>query len=189
MSDPSVPQPSNPPLSEHPADRPRGLPSLPAPQPPHTASSTPASYDRPRSASSISLPFSTMFRPGTVTAAGVILYALAGLSLILSCFLLAGVSGRGSGTYTQPDNALLKMIVVILGVFSVIYAVLAFFVMSGKRWAQVVTILLNVLSGVSSLVSFFSDLPGLSGCLAIVLNAVIIGLLLSPAAQSYYAHT
>ncbi|GAA2341647.1 hypothetical protein GCM10010170_025250 [Dactylosporangium salmoneum] len=126
-----------------------------------------------------------MFRPGTVTAAGVILYILAGLSLILSCFLLA--SGTGSSTYTESDNSFVKLTAVLLGVFGIIYAVLAYFVMNGKRWAQVVTIVLNAISGISSLVSFLSGSPSLSGCLPIVLNAVIIGLLVSSTAQSYYA--
>jgi hypothetical protein len=148
----------------------------------------PPSYRGPSSNTprpSTPAPFSTLFRPGTVTAAGVILYIGAALALVVGCLLLLGGSGD---TYTGSAKSVALVSAFVYAIAGVGNAVLAYFVMKGKRWAQVVTIALSAIGLLYGLVSFFAGgAANLSGCIAVMLNAVIIGLLLSSSAKAYFS--
>jgi hypothetical protein len=150
----------------------------------------PPSYRRPASDSgrpSTPAPFSTFFRPGAVTAAGVILYIGAGLALVVGCLLLLAGSGD---TYTGSDKSVALVSAVIYAISGVGNAVLAYFIMKGRRWAQVVTIVLSAIGLLYGLVSVFAGgSANVSGCIAVLLNAVIIGLLLSSSAKAYFSRT
>jgi len=125
------------------------------------------------------MPFSTMFRPGTVTAAGVILYVGAALALVVSCLAFSVASDTA-------DESLAVTTAVIYAVAGVGNAVLAFFLMRGKRWARVVTIVLCAVGVLFAVVTFFSG-GGLANCVGIALNVAVIGLLLSTSANEYYS--
>ena len=125
------------------------------------------------------VPFSTMFRPGSVTAAGVILYVGAGLALVVSCLAFSVAS--------DTSNASLAMTTaVIYAIAGLGNAILAFFLMRGKRWARVATIVLCAVGAFFAVGSFFTG-GGLANCVGIGLNLAVIGLLLSTTANEYFA--
>jgi hypothetical protein len=126
------------------------------------------------------MPFSTLFRPGTVTAAGVILYIGAALSLIVSCLVFVAADDTS-------DTSLAMTTAVIYGIAGLGNAVLAFFLMRGKRWARVVTIVLCGIGVLFSLVSVLTGAGSPSSCIGAALNAVVIGLLLSASANEYFS--
>lgn len=126
------------------------------------------------------IPFSTLFRPGSVTAAGVILYVGAALSLLVSCLVL-------SAGDDASDKSLAMVTAAIYGAAALGNAVLAFFLMRGKRWARVVTIVLCVIGVLFAAVSFFTGAGSVGNCLGVVLNIVVIFLLVSESASEYFS--
>jgi hypothetical protein len=95
----------------------------------------------------------------------------------------------GSGdAYTGSTKSVALVSAVIYAIAGVGNAVLAYFIMKGKRWAQVVTIVLSAIGLLYGMVSFFAGgSANVSGCIAVLLNAVIIGLLLSSTAKAYFS--
>jgi hypothetical protein len=65
-------------------------------------------------------------------------------------------------------------------------AILAFFLMRGKRWARVVTMVLCGIGVFFAVGSFFTG-GGLANCVGIGLNLAVIGLLLSTTANEYFS--
>lgn len=122
-------------------------------------------------------------RPGAVTAAAVILYVGAGLAVLCCCgfTVRAGEAADGlSGPILVAGGFILF--------FAVLAAVLAYFVMEGRQWARIVTIvfcgLAIVVGGVRLLVDPLA--AGLGGCVGILVNGIVIGLLSSLEAEHYF---
>jgi hypothetical protein len=133
-------------------------------------------------------------RPGTVTAAAVILFISAGLGLLACCGLnvLAGEATLG-----DSEQNLLMVFSAVIVVVSLLNAVLGYYVLQGRQWARVTTIVLCVIGIITSIISLIASIDsvggstGLGTCFGIVLNGVIIGLLSGSRASDYfrYAHS
>jgi hypothetical protein len=130
-------------------------------------------------------------RPGTVTAAAVILFVSAGLGLLACCGLnlLAGEATLG-----DDEQNVLLLVSAIIVVFSLFNGVLGYYVLQGRQWARITTIVLCVIGILTSVVSLFATIDSTGGsnslgtCFGIVLNIVIIGLLSGESAGSYFRH-
>lgn len=122
-------------------------------------------------------------RPGTVTAAAVILYVSAGLSMLACCVL-----GSLAGDVPDELSNLLTLAVVLLLGGAVLNVVLAYFVLEGRQWAQIATIVLCGLGIVVSVLQLLAnpEAVGASGCLGILINALIIFLLSTEDARAYF---
>jgi hypothetical protein len=130
-------------------------------------------------------------RPGTVTAAAVILFISAGLGLLLCC----GINVlAGEAELDDNQQNLLFLFSAIIAVFSVANIVLGYYVLQGRQWARITTIVLCVLGILSATVSVFVAIGGDGGgnslgtCVGIILNIVIIGLLSGSSASDYFRY-
>jgi hypothetical protein len=130
-------------------------------------------------------------RPGTVTAAAVILFVSAGIGLLACCGLnvLAGEATLG-----DDEQNLLMLFSAIIVVFSLLNIVLGYYILQAKQWARVATIVVCVIGIITGLISVFAGLDGAGGsnslgsCLGLVLNIVIIGLLSGSSASEYFRY-
>jgi hypothetical protein len=131
-------------------------------------------------------------RPGTVTAAAVILFIGAGLGLLACC----GLNVLASEAEPNDDaQTVLLVVSAVIVVFSLFNAVLGYYVLQGRQWARVVTIVLSAIGIVTSLISLVVAAGGETGgsssvgtCFGIILNAVIIGLLSGSSASEYFRY-
>jgi hypothetical protein len=129
-------------------------------------------------------------RPGTVTAAAVILFVSAGLGLLACCGinLLAG-----EAELEGDEQTVLLVFSVVIAVVSLLNALFGYFILQGRQWARVTIIVLCALGIAGSLVGLFigagsedAGSNGLSTCFGLVLNIVIIVLLSGERASDYF---
>jgi hypothetical protein len=131
-------------------------------------------------------------RPGTVTAAAVILFISAGLGLLACC----GIYYLASGA--DLDNAAQTVLLVftaVIVVFSLFNGVLGYFILQGRQWARITTIVLCALGIAGSVASLLigaggedAGSSGLSTCTGLALNIAIIVLLSGERASDYFRY-
>jgi hypothetical protein len=129
-------------------------------------------------------------RPGTVTAAAVILFVSAGLALLACC----GINAlAGEADLDDSEQTVLLVYSGVLVVVSLLNILFGYHILQGRQWARVTTIVLCVLGIVGSVVSLVvsagedaSGSNGLSTCFGLVLNIVIIVLLSGERASDYF---
>lgn len=174
--------PGAPPPARKPATPP-AKPSVPSP-PPRPAPPRPAPTRRSFEAT---LPPE---RPGTVTAAAVILFVGAGLALLLCC----GLNLLASDADLAPEeSSALLLVNVILVVSGVLNLVFGYFILQGRQWARVTTIVFSAIGIVLQLVGFLtggetnSTVAG--NCIGLLLNVIVIGLLSGSSASEYFRAT
>ncbi|HEY8474993.1 MAG TPA: hypothetical protein VIL37_20545 [Natronosporangium sp.] len=127
-------------------------------------------------------------RPGTVTAAAVILFISAGLAA-LACGgvnLLAGQAGL-----TRSEQTLLLMVSALFGVIAVTDTVLGYYILQGRQWARITTIVLSAISIAVGLIGAIAAAGsgadgGAGSCFGIIVNGVVIGLLSGSTAAEYF---
>jgi hypothetical protein len=108
-------------------------------------------------------------RPSSVTAAGAILWVLAGLAALGVCaFAVLANNPEAKG-----NGQALVLLAILLAVIGIVDGVLAYNVLRGRQWARIVAIAFGALNIVS-------------GCISIGLQATIIGLLMTTAAGAYF---
>lgn len=128
-------------------------------------------------------------RPGTVTAAAVILFVSAGLGLLACCGLnlMAGEAGVSSDVETY-----LAIFSVILVAVSVFNAVLGYYLLQGRQWARITTIVVCGLGIAGSVIAVFAGANGgnniASSCVGLLLNVLVIGLLSGSQASDYFRY-
>lgn len=129
-----------------------------------------------------------MARPGTVTAAAVIMLGEAGL-LFLACCGISFLSGEGE--LSSQGQTLLTYLTIAFFGFGAFFALLGYLLLQGRQWARITTIVLCALSIAASVIPLFLGLEGaadglLTTCLGDALNIVIIGLLSNERARDYF---
>jgi hypothetical protein len=137
-------------------------------------------------------------RPGTVTAAGIIAIVVGALGLLLGLVGLLGYAAMsselsalqsspelaGSGLDMSGLTTLVLVGVLILLASGVLYLVAGIATVTGRRWGAWTLIAVSVLSIVVTLVQLVTGSGG-NGILGIVVSGVVLGLLVTPAAQSW----
>src|SRR5689334_21782240 len=121
-----------------------------------------------------------MERPPSVTAAGAILWVLAGLALLGICALGAFAGGHRS-TVHGPTLAAFLIVLVVVGIVD---GLLGHNVLHGRRRARIAAIAFGCLNIALGILAIARGTP--SGCVSIGLQAVIIGLLSTTAAGAYF---
>lgn len=127
-------------------------------------------------------------RPGTVTAAAVILFVSAGFGVLL-CAGVGWVASQES--LSDEDQTVLAIFALALIADSILNVVLGYFILQGRQWARITAIVFAVLAsgfgGINLLLGLEQQGPGaLSNCLGIILNIVVIGLLSGSQASDYF---
>ncbi|MPZ25762.1 MAG: hypothetical protein GEV12_04760 [Micromonosporaceae bacterium] len=128
-------------------------------------------------------------RPGTVTAAAVILFIGAGLG-VLSCCGVNYLAGQADLSSAE-QNLVLVLGAILLG-SALLTGVLGYYILQGRQWARVTTIVLCVIGVIVSVVNQFASFGDaeasgpLSTCLGVILNLVVIGLLSGQQASHYF---
>jgi cytochrome c oxidase subunit IV len=168
-----------------PAPEPR--PSAPVPSPPVPSPPVPSPPSMPplrpwQSPEPVAQPIG---RPATVTAAAIILYILAGLQVV-ACFGINTLASSGGGS--DPKIARLQLIIsAILAGSAGLNALFGYFVMQGRRWAQITAVVLIMVGIVISLFQFANHVE--TNCIGIVINVVLVFLLCSGSARQYFWQT
>lgn len=125
-------------------------------------------------------------RPGTVTAAGVILLVSGGIG-ILACGGLTYLAGEVG--LADADRTVLTVVSAILLATSALTAALGYFVLRGRQWARVGAIVLAALGITAAVIGFFTGYDNVLGsCVGTVLNLVLIGLLSGASANDYFRY-
>lgn len=127
-------------------------------------------------------------RPGTVTAVGVTLLFIGGLG-ILGCGGLGYLAAAAD--LFNLDRDLVLVVGAILGGGSILSAVLGYFILRGRQWARVTTIVVCVILIVGAVVSLFTGAGSGGGnllgiCFAAILNVLLIWLLSGSAASEFF---
>ncbi|MBO0871090.1 MAG: hypothetical protein J2P15_21265, partial [Micromonosporaceae bacterium] len=110
-------------------------------------------------------------RPSAVTAAGVILWVLAGLALLATCAFGALFSAHRP----NMNGGALVLIAIIAAVTGIIDGLLGHNILRGRRWARFAAIAFGCLNIVLDVVAIVRGTP--SACLSIAIQAVVISLL------------
>lgn len=119
-------------------------------------------------------------RPGTVTAACIILFIGAALGLFAGCTLLVA-SGSGDAIQgVELDSGVLTGLGAITAIIAVVQLVLAILLWRGSNGARLALIVLQVIDIGLSVLTF-----DLSAILGIAVSVVIVVLLLNPATKAY----
>lgn len=168
---PGAPSPARKPAT------PPAKPSVPSP-PPRPA---------PRRSFEATLP---PVRPGTVTAAAVIMFVRSGFGLLACCALSLLAGNADLGPNQSNLLLLLSVILVVSGVLNILFG---YFVLQGRQWARVAAIVFSAVDIVLQAVGLFggtqegSTMAG--SCIGLVLSVIIIGLLSGSSASEYFRAT
>jgi hypothetical protein len=178
------------PIEETGVGWPGAPPPAPAPKPPAPPPARPAAPPAsprpapPRRSYQVTTPPQ---RPGTVTAAAVILFVGAGLALLACC----GLNLLASDAELAPEGSRLVLLISgILGVSGVLNLVFGYFLLQGRQWARITTIVLSAIGIVLQIVGFVTG--GETGstvagsCVGILLNIIVIRLLSGSSASEYF---
>jgi hypothetical protein len=126
-------------------------------------------------------------RPGTVTAAAVILFVGAGLALLLCCGLNLLASDADLDSEESSALLLFNVILVVSGVLNLVFG---YFILQGRQWARVATIVFSAIGIVLQLVGLFTggetSSNAAGSCIGLVLNVIVIGLLSGSSASEYF---
>lgn len=128
-------------------------------------------------------------RPGNVTAAAVILFVGAGLGVLGCCGInyLAGQADLSSA----EQNLVLLLGAILLG-SALLNVLLGYYILQGRQWARVTTIVFCSIAIVASVVNQFASFGDaeatgpLGTCLGVILNVLVIGLLSGERAGYYF---
>lgn len=158
----------------------RSQPAPPRPTPPRPAPSQLRSYESQYPPQ----------RPGTVTATAVIMFVSAGLGLLACC----GLNYLASEAELDGDaDTWLVVFSVVTLVFSLFNAVLGYYILQGRQWARVTTIVICALGIAGSAIALFAGANGgnniLSTCVGVLLNVLVIGLLNGTEASHYFRYS
>jgi hypothetical protein len=131
----------------------------------------------------------TTARPGTVTAAFVILFIYAILSVIgyAIVFVVALVIAPAGGVLGTAGIVAL-LVIAIPFLLALIQLLVAFAVRNGSNWARVLVIVLSILSIASQVLSITrNDGTTGAGWFGLIVNTIVVVLLLSKSANRYFA--
>lgn len=122
-------------------------------------------------------------RPGSVTAAAVILFGSAGLGALGCCGLLVLVN--------DLDDAGQRMFTILGGILAVVVllnVLLGYFLLQGRQWARVTTIVICTIGIGATILSLIltGGQGGLSNCVGLIVNITLIALLSGSAASEYF---
>ncbi|MGH3678931.1 MAG: hypothetical protein ACRDT2_01175 [Natronosporangium sp.] len=128
-------------------------------------------------------------RPGNVTAAAVILFVGAGLGALGCCGVnyLAGQADLSSA----EQNLVMLLGAILLG-SALLNVLLGYYILQGRQWARVTTIVFCSIAIVASVVNQFASFGDaeatgpFSTCLGVILNVLVIGLLSGERAGYYF---
>ncbi|QSB14353.1 hypothetical protein JQS43_23120 [Natronosporangium hydrolyticum] len=122
-------------------------------------------------------------RPGTVTAAAVILFVSAGLGFLVCCAL-----GVIAGEADVDLGGLLTLLLLFVLATAAFNVWLGYYILQGRNWARITTIVICSISIATGLIGFaMAPSDGiLGGCIGLILNGVVIGLLSGREATIYF---
>jgi hypothetical protein len=127
-------------------------------------------------------------RPGTVTAAAVLLFVTAGLGILGGIGMGVAVNVIGA---SGEDLALLTGIAVYLLLTAALSLVVGIFILKGRQWARITAIVLNAVGIATGLIDLILTLTdgaagGGGGCAGLGLNVAVIALLGTEGARGYF---
>jgi cytochrome c oxidase subunit IV len=117
------------------------------------------------------------------------MFVSAGLGLLACC----GITYlAGEADVAGADETFLVVFTVITVVFSLFNAVLGYYILQGRQWARITTIVVCALGIAGSVIAVFAGANGedniLTSCLGGLVNVLVIGLLSGSQASDYFRY-